>query len=892
MKRFLKRGFRILLAAYLVLLAASHLKRWWAPLEADPSGGQKLFLAEGFGKDRGEKIAIAYRDVGAFPGGHAASAGETSADRPPLLLVHGSPVGSAVFDPLIEELRADFRILAPDLPGHGNSTPDVSDGSFAADADYLDQLLGATGGDPVHVLAYSRGGGPALLLAERHPERVKSLVLLSSIGVQEQELLGNHALNNALHTVQLGFFHLLEELTPHFVYLDDAILNSDYARSFSDSDQRPLRGILSRLDVPLLLLHGTADALVPAAAALEHHRIAPRSELRLLPGGHLLVVREPVVLAAAVEDFARRVDAGQPVDGSVASPDSGTGAPPPAAGFHLLVAILFFATFVSEDLTCVVAGLLAAAGTLSFPIAAGACFAGILAGDFLIFLVGRIFGARAVRRAPFRWVLTPDRLRFAREWFRRRGAMTIVTSRFVPGSRLPVYFTAGMARASVGKFLLYFGIASAIWTPAVVGLAMLLGEPLLRFFEEFEIYALPALAGLVVLFLVLTKGVVPCFTRRGRRIFRGRWKRLTRWEFWPRQILYPPVVLWILWLGLRHRRPSLFTAVNPAMPAGGIAFESKGEIYRRLETGGGTLAATRILPPEAGPEEKRRLAREFQDGLAKPFPVVCKPDQGERGDGVRIVGSEPELAEALERTTAPILQEFVPGLEYGLFYERRPSESTGRITSITRKIHTAVRGDGERTLEELILDDDRAVCAYPYFRRLHRERLFEVPSVGEEIELAPLGTHCRGSLFLDGVDLGSPALRRAIDRVFEGTEGLQFGRIDVKCPSDADFREGREIVVLEFNGLSSEPTHIYDPKHSLLYAYRTLFAQWRRAFALGAENARRGVEPWPPGKTLGLLCRALRGHRPDPRTAPSPDRDDAGDPAASARPGTPSSDRP
>ena len=58
-----------------------------------------------------------------------------------------------------------------------------------------------------------------------------------------------------------------------------------------------------------------------------------------------------------------------------------------------------------------------------------------------------------------------------------------------------------------------------------------------------------------------------------------------------------------------------------------------------------------------------------------------------------------------------ILQEYVHGLEFGLFYVRRPSEERGRIFSITEKRLPVVTGDGERSLEELILDDERAVFA-------------------------------------------------------------------------------------------------------------------------------------------------------------------------------------
>ena len=855
-----KWGLRIL-AAYLVLLGLSHLFRAVRPVEPEPGPGQRVFSAAGHGDDEGRQINIAYLDEG-------------PPDGVPLLLIHGSPVGSAVFEPLIGELPEGFRIIAADLPGHGNSTLEFEDGSFEADAAYLRQLLDHLGVESVHVAAYSRGSGPALLLWDDDPGRIRSLSLLASIGVQEQELLGHYTLNHALHSLQYGFFVLLEELTPHFGYLDDAVLNTDYARSFLDSDQRPLRGILSRIDVPVLVFHGRDDALVPIAAAREHLRIVPHGEEAILGGGHLLPIREPRTVAEIVADFVRRAERGMarvrteadPVRllAAAEAPTTAPDAPGSGAGLLFLALILFLSTFASEDLTCIIAGILAAAGTLPYPLAVGICFAGILVGDLAIFFSGRVFGAKAVRHAPFRWVLSERRLRSTEEWFRRRGTMVVIASRFLPGSRLAVYFTAGMVRVGVGKFLLVFILAAALWTPFLVGLAMLLGNPLMRFFTAFEHYALLGLIGFILFFLAVIKIGVPLLTHRGRRLFHGRWRRIVRWEFWPRWVFYPPVVLRVLWLGARYRCPALFTAANPGMPGGGIAFESKRAIHDRLAQGNGTLARMRALTPGGEPAARMAEAAAFRESLDRPWPLVCKPDHGERGDGVRIVRDEDELRQALEEADRPLLvQEFIPGLEFGVFFERIPGGDSGTITSITRKIHTPVTGDGVRTLEELILDDDRAVCAYRYFRERHHDRLTDILPRGETFELADLGSHCRGSVFLDGNDLASPALARAVDAIFAGTEGLCFGRLDVKCPSENDFREGRNLTVLEFNGVTSEPTHIYDPAHSLAYAYRTLFAQWRRAFHIAALNREAGHRPWSKRRTLAVLIRAMTGSEKD-----------------------------
>lgn len=118
-----------------------------------------------------------------------------------------------------------------------------------------------------------------------------------------------------------------------------------------------------------------------------------------------------------------------------------------------------------------------------------------------------------------------------------------------------------------------------------------------------------------------------------------------------------------------------------------------------------------------------------------------------------------------------------------------------------------------------------------------------MPTAGEEVALTDLGTHCRGALFLDGNHLRTEALENAVDRLSRRYEGFFFGRYDIRVPDEDSLREGDGLKVLELNGVTSESTNIYDPKNRLWSAYRTLFEQWRIAFAIGAQNRERGVSP-------------------------------------------------
>ncbi len=324
-----------------------------------------------------------------------------------------------------------------------------------------------------------------------------------------------------------------------------------------------------------------------------------------------------------------------------------------------------------------------------------------------------------------------------------------------------------------------------------------------------------------------------------------------RWEFWPPWLAYLPVIPWILYLGIRHRSLTLFTAANPGIPTGGFAGESKAEILRHLAC----VPEYTVVPASLPAAERVKAAAEFTARAGLAYPLVLKPDAGERGNGVAIARSEADAAAYLSAATRDtIVQRYAGGLEFGVFYYRIPGEPEGRIFSITEKRFPAVRGDGRSTIAELIGRDRRAsLLAETYIARLRRGAA-EVPARGEEVEIAEIGSHCKGAIFLDAGYLETEELRRSIDGIAKGHPGFYFGRFDVRADSVAEFRAGR-VAVLELNGVSAEATHIYDPAVRLREAYRVMFRQWRLAFEIGAKNREAGARPAP----LLALARAAAG---------------------------------
>lgn len=788
-------------------------------------------------------VSLVYRDLIPASGVEGA---------PVIVLLHGSPGSSRDFYKLEEDLAKRARVLIPNLPGFGSSTREVADYSLHAHARYTLQLLEQLGIRQFHLVGYSMGSGVALRIAEATPEQVTSLTLIAGIGVQEHELFGDYELNHHVHRVQLAGLQALRYAVPHFGTYDEFALNHTFARNFFDSDQRDLRAILEGQAGPVMLIHGREDFLVPVEAALEHHRIIPQSELQLVEGGHLLPWTQPQLIVETVADFVSRAEAGTALTRAGASEARETAAAvpfdpksvPPISGFALVIAMLLIAaaTLLTEDLTCIAVGLVIAQGRIGYLPGTFACFCGIFFGDVLLYLMGRFVGRAAMGKRPLRWWLTPTRIDRASVWFETKGMQVIFVSRFLPGFRVPTYFAAGVLKTHFLRFASYFAIAVALWTPVLVGVSMWAGHEVAGMLESMGAWAIPGLIGLALIIYFVQSLALPMFSHNGRRLLLGRFRRKLRWEFWPPVLLYAPVAIYGLVLIFRYRSLTLFTAANPGIPTGGFIGESKSAIFASLGESAPTPRSLTI-PSGVSTEEALQQASQFQAELESPFPIVLKPDSGQRGSGVLVLANEGELVEAL--SSAPfdqVLQEYVGGKEYGVFWIHIPGEEAGRIFSITEKVFPVVIGDGERTLEELILDDPRAVCMASVYLNANASHIMDVPAAGEEVQLVDLGTHCLGAIFLDGGSLATTELRDAIAELAANFEGFHFGRFDIRVPSEEDFAHGKNISILELNGVTSEATHIYDPKVSLAEAYSVLFEQWRLAFEIGKRNVQAGAQ--------------------------------------------------
>ena len=518
---------------------------------------------------------------------------------------------------------------------------------------------------------------------------------------------------------------------------------------------------------------------------------------------------------------------------------------------------LVVATFVSEDLTTLGAGVFVSRGELDPLLATGACALGIYIGDLGLWLVGRIAGERLLVWPRVRRVLPPAApLRFAR-WFDRQARAAILGSRLAPGSRLPLYLAAGACGTSFLRFAGWSFVAVVLWTPLLVMIGAAVGDQVSSWLVAGKLITVATLVCVTVVWQLTSR----LLSEHGRQRLIARVSRIWRWEFWPTWLFYLPVGFWITWLVLRYGGYRTLASANPGIQDGGIAGESKFDILAHLPHEW-TMPSALLEPGTL--DERIHALKVLVRAQAWSCPLVLKPDIGQRGTGVRLVHHLDDAAAYLRAMTARVVvQPFHPGpFEAGIFYYRTPGATSGRILCVTDKHFPVVYGDGVSSIEELVWAHRRyRMQARTFLVRLGERRL-AVPAAGERVTLGIAGNHAQGAMFTDGRDMITPALEARVDAIAREYEGFFIGRFDVRYRDRRAFMDGRDLAIVELNGATAECTNIYDPAGSLFSAYRQLFGQWRLVFAIGAANRPRCGTA---NSTRGLFA-LLRDHF----TAPTP----------------------
>jgi ribosomal protein S6-L-glutamate ligase RimK-like protein len=314
------------------------------------------------------------------------------------------------------------------------------------------------------------------------------------------------------------------------------------------------------------------------------------------------------------------------------------------------------------------------------------------------------------------------------------------------------------------------------------------------------------------------------------------WIKLRHWEYWPWYIVYVPVFIYWLWCGLKARAIFYLSAANPGFEYGGIIGSSKKAILNKIPKNlvpNGILIAAEITVD--------KVLREM-DKSCLNFPVVVKPDIGERGFKVELIQNKHELEQYLKGSKDQlIMQEYIDlPMEAGIFYYRLPNEEKGVVSSVVLKALLVVTGDGKSSIHELMLRNERSRLQINRIVALGKIDLSYVPQNGEGILLEPIGNHVRGTKFVDGNYLINQKLIDIIDDISRNIEGFYYGRFDLRCKDEEALYAG-VFKIMELNGSVSEPAHIYSPGFPLLEAYRVLLHHWRILYKISTMNHKNGV---------------------------------------------------
>lgn len=168
-----------------------------------------------------------------------------------------------------------------------------------------------------------------------------------------------------------------------------------------------------------------------------------------------------------------------------------------AVGSSLLLALaIVIGTFILEDPTTIIVGVLAADGTIPVPLALGSLYLGIVAGDIAMYSLGYLASSHP-RLAAY---MDHDFAAPLRAWIENRFVLTVFTARFIPGSRIPTYAASGFFRSPFSTFITIIIGATAIWTTFLFTASYLFGSLTSQWMQEVR-WGIAA-AVLVALFLV------------------------------------------------------------------------------------------------------------------------------------------------------------------------------------------------------------------------------------------------------------------------------------------------------------------------------------------------------------------------------------------------------
>lgn len=227
----------------------------------------------------------------------------------PLVLIHAFPADHHLWEPQIKPLAKKFRVITLDLKGFGNASPTQGEAVTMREyAEEVKQLLDQLKIDKAIIASESMGGYVSLAFVKAYPEKTAGLILADTQAIADtkeqqakRELTAQDVLNN-------GTAKLVENFVPKAVSpnADQAIkdfLAELFSKQSANAMASGLRGMairentmdqLSNLKIPVLIISGDLDAVIPTSESISMHNALPTSQLVIIHGaGHLTNIERP-----------------------------------------------------------------------------------------------------------------------------------------------------------------------------------------------------------------------------------------------------------------------------------------------------------------------------------------------------------------------------------------------------------------------------------------------------------------------------------------------------------------------------------------------------------------------------------------------------------------------
>lgn len=554
--------------------------------------------------------------------------------------------------------------------------------------------------------------------------------------------------------------------------------------------------------------------------------------------------------------------------------------PDPDAIFWLKESIvIFFLTFIHEDAAILAAAFSRVEHELPILFAYAPVYIGIVAGDIVIYGLGRMAQTN-------RWLRTKiigPKVERIRCWLETHLVRVLVICRLTPGLLFPTFVACGWFKIPFWRFATVSIIAGAVYSSVVLTIIILFGNIVLfhlgywawgmlallvigfavrnSFKSRWSKTTEHALGDIPPSFFEVIRKYMPTLKHKfsGMPSLEGLKKVVHIGERIPNNILYIPVAIrWFL-LSIRYRSLTLPTISNPMIETGGFMGESKGDVMNQVGEDQRSWIAEFVTFHRDGMDSSSEVRRavSLMDEKGLSFPIVAKPDIGWNGYGVRLVEDSVHLNKYIASFPSGekmLLQRPVHhDGEAGIFYVRLPGEENGHIYSITLRYFPFVVGDGTSTLRCLIQNDPRTKLRADFYlgeKSNHlgfgKEDLEHIPQAGELIRLAFIGSLRVGGLYRDATHLITPELTKRFDEIAKSMPEFYYGRFDVRFESTDMLKEGKGFTIIEINGAGAEAIQAWDPDVPLMDLYRAFFKAQSLLFKVAAINRKRGFKPMSP----------------------------------------------